>query len=335
MSNYKRNEENKRDSEQCGIYSITNVINGKRYIGQTYNFKDRWMRHRSYLKHNSEHNAHLQNAWNKYGAKNFKFEIIEVCPFIELDEREIYWINFYDSKNTGYNFADGGLGCKGYKHSEEEIMKMRMIKNPKPIVMLDLDGKYIRTFVSTGEAGDYLGKDSVSGIKRCCEKYKYKQAYGYIWVYEEDYKSGNIDWNYYLSERKNNPKAVLQYDLDMNLIREYQSAYDTINYGFNNGTVCMACNGRYDTYSGYIWLWKDNPEIYFKNKNKRKKQATKNKINRQKIILQYSTNNEYLKEWTNSEILEANFNLRAIQSNCSGHTKTSQGYIWKYKQEVA
>ena len=44
---YKRNEENKKDSDQCGIYSITNKLNGKRYIGQTYNFKYRWMRHRS------------------------------------------------------------------------------------------------------------------------------------------------------------------------------------------------------------------------------------------------------------------------------------------------
>lgn len=175
MGNYKRNEENKKDSDQCGIYSITNKLNGKRYIGQTYNFKYRWMRHRSYLKHNTEHNAHLQNAWNKYGAENFEFEIIERCKFEQLDEREIYWINYYDSKNAGYNFADGGLGCKGYKHTDEEIAKMRMIQNPEPIVMLDLNGEYIRTFVSAGEAGDFLGKKSTSGIKRCCEKDKYKK----------------------------------------------------------------------------------------------------------------------------------------------------------------
>jgi hypothetical protein len=42
---------------------------------------------------------------------------------------------------------------------------------------------------------------------------------------------------------------------------------------------------------------------------------------------------EYLKEWTYDEILDNNFNLKAIQSNCSGHAKTSQGYIWKYRSE--
>lgn len=132
MGKYKRNDENKKDSAQCGIYSITNKVNGKRYIGQTYNFNYRWMRHRSYLKHNTEHNAHLQSAWNKYGEENFEFEIIEKCSFNELDDKEIYWINYFDSKNKGYNFADGGLGYKGYKHSPEEIMKMRMIQKPKP-----------------------------------------------------------------------------------------------------------------------------------------------------------------------------------------------------------
>jgi group I intron endonuclease len=333
MGNYKRNEENKKDSNQCGIYSITNKLNGKRYIGQTYNFKYRWMRHRSYLKHNTEHNAHLQNAWNKYGAENFEFEIIERCKFEQLDEREIYWINYYDSKNAGYNFADGGLGCKGYKHTDEEIAKMRMIQNPEPIVMLDLNGEYIRTFVSAGEACDFLSKKSTSGIKRCCEKDKYKKAYGYIWIYEKDYKSGNIDWNYYLSKNKNLPKPVLQYNFNMELIKEYASAYDTSRKGFNSATVSAACNGKYDTYKGYIWIWKDNPEIYYKNKAKRKEKALNNKKSRERIILQYSKEMEYLKEWTYDEILNNNFNLRAIQSNCSGHTKTSQGYIWRYKSE--
>lgn len=331
MGNYKRNEENRHNNDQCGIYSITNKLNGKRYIGQTYNFKYRWMRHRSYLKHNTEHNAHLQNAWNKYGSENFEFEIIENCPFNQLDEREIFWINYFDSKDNGYNFADGGLGCKGYKHSEEEIRKMRMIQNPKPIVMLDLQGNYIREFISAGEAGDYLGKTSVSGIKRCCEKDKYKKAYGYIWVYKEDFDSDNIDLDYYLSKNKNLPKPVLQYDKNMNLVHEYCSAYETKEYGFDSSTVSMACNGKYDTYMGYIWRWKNNPEIYYENLKKRKEKAFKAKKAKEKIILQYSKNLDFIREWTYDQLKENNFNLQAIQNNCLGHTKTSQGHIWKYK----
>lgn len=327
MGDYKRNSENKKDSEKCGIYSITNKINGKRYIGQTYDFDYRWMRHRSYLKHNTEHNAHLQNAWNKYGKENFKFEIIEKCPFEKLDEREIYWIKYYDSKKHGYNFSDGGLGCKGYKHSDEEILKMRLIQNPEPIAMLDLKGNYIRSFISAGEAGDYLGKSSVSSIKCCCEKDRYKQSYGYIWVYEKDYKNGNIDWDYYLSKRKNLPKPVLQYDLNMNLIHEYKSTYETKNYGFLADSVSMVCNGKRNMYKGFIWLWKNNPEIYYKNKKIRENKKEK------EIILQYSIDNNYIKEWTYDELLNNQFNIKTIRNNCKGRTKTSQGYIWKFKNK--
>ena len=237
----------------------------------------------------------------------FDLKLLKKCPFEKLDEREIYWINYFDSKNSGYNFADGGLGCKGYKHSDEEIMKMRLIQNPEPIAMFDLQGNYIRTFVSAGEAGDYLGKNSSSGIKRCCEKDKYKKAYGYIWIYERDYKSGNIDWDYYLSKNKNLPKPVLQYNLNMELIKEYASAYETSREGFNSATVSAACNGKYDTYKGYIWVWKDDPEIYYKNKAKRKEKALKDKRSRERIILQYSKDMEYLKEWTYDEILNNNF----------------------------
>ena len=136
-----------------------------------------------------------------------------------------------------------------------------------------------------------------------------------------------------MSKNKNLPKPVLQYNLNMELIKEYISAYETSREGFNSATVSAACNGKYDTYKGYIWVWKDDPEIYYKNKAKRKEKALKDKRSRERIILQYSKDMEYLKEWTYDEILNNNFNLRAIQSNCSGHTKTSQGYIWKYKSE--
>lgn len=335
MSNYKRNEENKKDSDQCGIYSITNMLNGKRYIGQTYNFKYRWMRHRSYLKNGTEHNAHLQAAWNKYGCKNFKFEIIEICNFNKLDEREIYWINYYDSKNTGYNFSDDGLGCKGYKHSKEEIMKMRMIQNPEPIVQLDLDGNYINTFISCGEAGAYLRKKSVAGIKQCCEKKKYKKAYGYIWVYEKDYKNGNVDWKYYLSEPKNKKKPVLQYDLNMNFIREWNSIFQTKEDGFEPSQVSIVCSGKNINHNGYIFVFKDNPELYFESKRKRDIKNLKNKLSKQKTILQFTLDDDFIRKYTYQELADDGYKLETIQSCCCGQNKTSNGYKWKYEENTA
>ena len=81
---------------------------------------------------------------------------------------------------------------------------------------------------------------------------------------------------------------------------------------------------------GYIWLWKNNPEIYYENLKKRKEKAFKAKKAKEKIILQYSKNLDFIREWTYDQLKENNFNLQAIQNNCLGHTKTSQGHIWKW-----
>ena len=302
MGNYKRNEENKRDNDQCGIYSITNILNGKRYIGQTYNFKDRWMRHRSYLKHNSEHNAHLQNAWNKYGASNFKFEIIEVCPFSDLDEREIYWINYYDSKNTSYNFADGGLGCKGYKHTKEEIFKMRMIQNPEPILQIDLKGNILNEFISSGEAGDYLGKKSVSGIKRCCDGEKYKQAYGYIWIYKKDLDKFKLEDHITIHK---SDTQVSQYTMDNQLIKRWDKAKNAAkDVNGSASEILKVCTGERVSYKGFIWKYTDNEELYDITRKQIKEEIENKKIETTLSVLQYTPSGEFVRRWNNAKETE-------------------------------
>ena len=51
----------------------------------------------------------------KYGVENFEWEVIEQCKKSELAEREIYWIEYYDSFNKGYNCTRGGDGASGGK----------------------------------------------------------------------------------------------------------------------------------------------------------------------------------------------------------------------------
>lgn len=90
-----------------GIYSITNKINGKRYIGLSVNIRNRWTQHRSDLRYESHANPHLQSAWNKYGEDNFEFEVLESCDENRLEERELFWIDRFDSCNVGYNILYG------------------------------------------------------------------------------------------------------------------------------------------------------------------------------------------------------------------------------------
>ena len=93
-----------------GIYSITNTLNNKRYIGYSIDIQRRWTTHKRDLQNNKHENSHLQNAYNKYGENAFEFEIIEECIKENIKEKEKYWIAFYNSKNEGYNMSEGGDG---------------------------------------------------------------------------------------------------------------------------------------------------------------------------------------------------------------------------------
>jgi group I intron endonuclease len=116
-----------------GIYIITNEINNKVYIGQVgkgnkKNFMTRFYEHYNTLSKNkymdkNKKPTHLQCAWNKDGEENFTFDILEECTKEELNEKEKYWIAYYESDNPefGYNKTKGG---EGGIPSEETKKKM-------------------------------------------------------------------------------------------------------------------------------------------------------------------------------------------------------------------
>jgi len=109
-----------------GIYKIINLINGKIYIGSSININRRLVRHKSELKNNVHDNEHLQNSYNFYGKKNFKFEVFEECFKENLILKEQYWIDFYQcyDENKGYNIrkkADNNLGVKWSKERIEKF----------------------------------------------------------------------------------------------------------------------------------------------------------------------------------------------------------------------
>ena len=108
-----------------GIYKITNIINGKSYIGQSVNIKRRLNAHKSsaFNKNSRNYNSPLYRAIRKYGIENFKFDILEECNESELDEKEIFYISKYQthSKN-GYNQDDGGNQAAHYTKLSDDLV---------------------------------------------------------------------------------------------------------------------------------------------------------------------------------------------------------------------
>ena len=90
-----------------GIYKITNSITGQVYIGQSVSIEERWNTHKRLSQLPNENNK-LYQSIKEYGLNNFVFEVIEECPTEELNEKEIYWIDFYNSVKMGLNTAPGG-----------------------------------------------------------------------------------------------------------------------------------------------------------------------------------------------------------------------------------
>ena len=101
----------------CGIYMIKNIVNGKVYIGKSFDIKKRWSNHKYELNKGIHVNNHLQNAWNKYGENSFEFSIIEECNEDNLSNKEIYWIKETDAYHNGYNQTEGGEGT----HLPEDV----------------------------------------------------------------------------------------------------------------------------------------------------------------------------------------------------------------------
>ena len=127
------------------IYKITNKINNKVYIGKTLKtIEERWREHISdYSKIRNEKRP-LYDAMNKYGIENFTIEEIEKCSVDVVNEREKYWIQYYNSyigfeDSKGYNATLGGDG-KHYINYEEVCLLYEKYQNKTQVAnILNID----------------------------------------------------------------------------------------------------------------------------------------------------------------------------------------------------
>ena len=93
------------------IYIIKNDINNKVYIGKTiFSLAKRWKEHLHDSQSQRQEKRPLYNAISKYGAEHFWIELLEECLNEDAENKEQYWINFYNSYYDGYNATLGGDG---------------------------------------------------------------------------------------------------------------------------------------------------------------------------------------------------------------------------------
>ena len=96
-----------RDTK-TGIYKITNQKTKECYIGQAVDLASRWKDHaKCGLGIHTPVGNKLYKAIQEFGIWNFSWEVLEICPRDQLNEKEKYYIDLYDSKNFGYNSTSG------------------------------------------------------------------------------------------------------------------------------------------------------------------------------------------------------------------------------------
>jgi group I intron endonuclease len=110
------------------VYLITNIVNNKRYVGQTsWNTERRWKRHKILAKSmnsKSARNTYLYNAIRKHGEDKFKVETLCECPDLDTAnkaERFFVWLLASHRRTFGYNSTTGGDGVRPNKETRAKM----------------------------------------------------------------------------------------------------------------------------------------------------------------------------------------------------------------------
>jgi len=193
---------------------------------------------------------------------------------------------------------------------DKDVWKKQLSTNPKKIVLqYDLEGNLLKEWSSLSE----IDLDT-SNISNCCLG-RALTAGGFIWRYKD--KFIEID----LEKLNYQKRKIKQYDLKGNLIKSYNSIKEASYNGFNESNIQDCCVYRLKSHKGFIWRYiEDDSPVIYESKNKR-------------FVLQYDLNDNFIKEWDSIVSASKELNIRSnnIVTCCSGKSKSSGGFIWKYK----
>lgn len=265
------------------IYKITNKENGHSYIGQTRcSVISRFEEH---LRDAKRRDYKFSRALRKYGKDGFDLSVIEQIPDENLNIREKYWIEYYDTFHNGYNSTLGGDGLllidrdaivclwdsgfsiksiasslnicvtsihnylQDYENYTVDESKKRGKKNQmKSVNQYDLDGNFVASYDSISDAAKSCGIDRTL-ISACCRKIRWSGA-GYQWRYSDDTKPSS-----YVNEQKIK-RAVEKYDMSGSFIEGYRSITDASkSTNIHHSAISSCCAGKRRSAGGYVWRY--------------------------------------------------------------------------------
>lgn len=258
-----------------GIYKIESFTHPERaYIGSSVNIIRREKEHSKRLFGNYHPNAKLQAHFNKYGATDLLFSIIEICDVNILIEREQHYI---DTLHPSFNLRQLANSNIGYVPSPETIKKLRLshLGQHPTQEAIEKNRK-----ANSGKNNAFFGKkhkpESIQKMVAGHKKYykthdgpfkgkKHKQESIELMISKvkgrhhsphTEFKKGHV-FSPDILEQRAIPlrKPIVQLTEDFNLIRRWASISEAVKAGYSHAPISLCCNGKQLRHRGFIWLF--------------------------------------------------------------------------------
>lgn len=280
------------------IYKVTNDVNDKIYIGQTINSIE--YRFRCHINEPIKNNK-FHKALSDIGVEHFKIELVEECLDEDLNDREKYWIKFYDSVNRGYNTTWGG-SC-GLHYNRQEILDLwnQGLNIQKISEAIGIDRGLLAQILRNNGIID----DEIKARHYEAMRVQVKNRA----VYQINPKTGEV---------------IKKWDMISEAERQLHISHTAI-------VRCCGLKPQSKTAGGFTWRYvEDYNELNDRNKLI---QQTKRIPNNSKIIQQYDINYNLIQEFINATEAAKSVNKspESIKRYCRNETKDPSGYIWQYK----
>lgn len=294
------------------IYMIENMINAKKYVGQTvFTLQKRWNEHKKDASSEKNCKYPIHKAIKKYGVDNFKISVLEDdVDNNELNTREQYWISRLDTyilNGNGYNCTLGGEGTREIDYEEVYKLWDQGLSIADIYTKLNRDRGVIRQIIQT--------LDSYSE-----EEARRRGAL------DKKYVTANDGQPTYLNNRKiYNHHTVLQFDKYGNFIREYANAVEASEQtNIFPQTIIKSLNHKLKHAGGFQWRYSDDKD-------------TPNDISDffiKRTVLQIDPlTGEILNEYKNPSAASKMNNVCAssIRNGCQDENRLINGYKWRYR----